>query len=110
MAAGARHTRGRVTASMSPRFFELHDDVQVPGRWHLDTPTDAQGHPLVNDWQLKQGTPVSIQGRLRVPIEILGRPLDFTEAGLRIPVVHVRVAAISARTSSGPSRNSGPRA
>jgi hypothetical protein len=78
---------------MSQRFFELHDDVQVPGRWHLDMPTDAQGNTL-NDWQFKQGAPVSIQGRLRIPIEAAGRPLDFTEAGLRIPVVHVRVAAL----------------
>jgi hypothetical protein len=39
---------------------------------------------------------VSIEGRLRVPVEIEGRPLDFTEAGLGIAVIHVRVASVLA--------------
>lgn len=78
---------------MPKRFFELCDDVEVPHRWHLDTPVDSQGRK-VNDWEFKKGMPVNIGGRLRIPIEITGRPLDFTEAGVMVPVVHVKVASV----------------
>lgn len=33
---------------------------------------------------------------MRVPVEIAGRPLDFTEAGLGIPVVHIKLASMLA--------------
>ncbi|MDY7227326.1 imm11 family protein [Hyalangium rubrum] len=78
---------------MAQRFFKLADDVYVPNRWHLDTPVDAQGRE-VHDWDFKRGTPVHVEGRLKVPIEIAGSPLDFSEAGLSIPVVHVKVASV----------------
>jgi hypothetical protein len=79
---------------MLRRFFELHDDVQVPGRWHLDAPTDSRGREVKDPDRFRQGTPVHVKGRLRIPVEEPGCPLDFTEAGLRIPVVHVRVAML----------------
>lgn len=37
---------------------------------------------------------MSIEGRLRVPIEHAGKALDFSLAGLSVPVVHVRAANI----------------
>ncbi|MDC0711208.1 hypothetical protein POL68_22250 [Stigmatella sp. ncwal1] len=80
---------------MLKRFFKLTDDVSVPHRWDLDTPTDAQGRQ-VDDRQFTRGTPVHTTERLRIPIEIVGTPLDFTEAGVGLPVVHVRVASIFA--------------
>jgi hypothetical protein len=80
---------------MSKRFFELADNVNVPHRWDLDTPTDQQGLK-VDDGQFTFGVPVLLKERLRVPVEIEGRPLDFTEAGIMIPVVHVRVASMFA--------------
>jgi hypothetical protein len=78
---------------MAQRFFDLADDVYIPKRWHLDTPVDGHGEKVF-DWDFKQGTAVHVEGRLRIPIETAGRPLDFTEAGIRIPVVHVRVASM----------------
>jgi len=78
---------------MPKRFFRLADDVYVPHRWHLDTPTDSQGRQ-VDDGQFSLGAPVRVTERLRIPVEIEGQPLDFTEAGIGIPVVHVRVASI----------------
>lgn len=81
---------------MPQRFFELYDDVYIPGRWHLDSPADAQGRELEDSWLFTRGTAVSVQGRLRVPIEHEGHPLGFTLAGLSIPVVHVRAATIFA--------------
>ncbi|WP_044191411.1 imm11 family protein [Hyalangium minutum] len=80
---------------MSQRFFELADDVNVPHRWHLDMPTDSHTKQ-VDDGQFRIGVPVHVKERLRIPVEIAGKPLDFTEAGIRIPVVHVRVASIFA--------------
>jgi hypothetical protein len=80
---------------MPQRFFELSDDVELPLRWHLALPRDSHGQKL-DDWQFRLGAPVHIKDRLRVPIESAGKPLDFTEAGVRLPVVHVRVAAIFA--------------
>jgi uncharacterized protein DUF1629 len=78
---------------MPQRFFQLHDDVSVPCRWHLDTPVDSKGRE-VNDWSFKTGKSLRIKGRLKIPVEIAGRPLDFSEAGLMVPVVHVKVAAV----------------
>jgi hypothetical protein len=81
---------------MPQRFFKLADDVNVPYRWDLDTPTDSQGRQ-VDDRQFRFGTPVHITERLRIPVEIAGKPLDFTEAGVGLPVVHVRVASLFAQ-------------
>jgi len=78
---------------MSRRFFELADDVSVPHRWDLETPADSQGLK-VDDGQFKLGAAVHIKERLRIAVEIAGTPLDFTEAGTSIPVVHVRVASM----------------
>jgi hypothetical protein len=78
---------------MSQRFFKLHDDVYVPHRWHLTSPSDSQGRE-VNDWEFKKGTPLNITDRLRITMEISGRPLDFSEAGVMVPVVHVKVASV----------------
>jgi hypothetical protein len=80
---------------MPKRFFELADDVNVPHRWHLAMPRDRHGLK-VDDGQFMRGEPVHIKDRLRIPIEIAGNPLDFTEAGISIPVVHVRVASMFA--------------
>jgi len=78
---------------MPQRFFRLSDDVDVPHRWHLAMPRDRQGLK-VDDGQFRLGLPVSTAGRLRIPVEIAGKPLDYTEAGIMVPVVHVRVAAM----------------
>jgi hypothetical protein len=80
---------------MPKRLFRLADDVYVPHRWHLDTPKDSQGRE-VDDRQFSRGTPVHISDRLRIPVEIAGKPLDFTEANVGVPVVHVRVASLFA--------------
>ncbi|MDC0711765.1 hypothetical protein POL68_25070 [Stigmatella sp. ncwal1] len=85
---------------MAQRFFKLADDVYVPRRWHLATPIDSHGHK-VHDWDFKRGTHVHVEGRLKIPLQIAGRPLDFTEAGVRVPVVHVKVASLLAERAPG---------
>jgi hypothetical protein len=80
---------------MPKRFFRLADNVYIPHRWDLGTPTDSDGQK-VDDSMFWSGAPVHIQGRLRIPVEIAGKALDYTEAGINIPVVHVRVASLFA--------------
>ncbi|WP_309890881.1 imm11 family protein [Archangium sp.] len=85
---------------MSQRFFKLADDVYVPHRWHLATPIDSQGRKVF-DWDFTRGTPVHLEGRLKIPTKIEGRSLDFSEAGLGIGVVHVKVASMLAERAPG---------
>jgi hypothetical protein len=85
---------------MAKRFFDLADDVYVPHRWHLASPIDRQGRK-VQDWDFKRGTPVQGEDRLKIPVKIAGNPLDFSEAGLRVPVVHVKVASLLAERAPG---------
>jgi len=85
---------------MAQRFFDLADDVYAPHRWHLATPINSLGRK-VQDWDFKRGAPVHVEGRLKIPIKIVGKPLDFSEAGLRVPVVHVKVASVLAERAPG---------
>jgi hypothetical protein len=86
---------------MLQRYFELHDDVNVPRRWHLKNPADAEGRELDDPWQFTSGKLLQLSGRLRIPVEHAGRPLDFSEAGLGIPVVHVKVASLFSELAPG---------
>jgi hypothetical protein len=38
--------------------------------------------------------PLQVKERPKIPVEEAGRPLDFSEAGLGTPVVHVKVASV----------------
>jgi len=80
---------------MALRYFELFDDVSVPGRWELNDPTDQSGREVANPWMFRKGEPVQFEERLRVPLTRPGRPLDFSMAGIGVtPVIHAKVAAI----------------
>lgn len=81
---------------MPKRYFDLADDMTVPGRWSLGLPTDLQSRQVDDPWAFTDGTPMPTPGGLRIPINVPGRVLDFTRAGLCIPVVHARVAAVFA--------------
>ncbi|NTX54680.1 hypothetical protein FJV41_11625 [Myxococcus llanfairpwllgwyngyllgogerychwyrndrobwllllantysiliogogogochensis] len=78
---------------MPKRYFRLTDDVAVPGRWHLRSPTDSSGQE-VDPWRFTNGTPIPEPGRLQLPVARAGKALDFTLTGLAIPVVHIRVASV----------------
>ncbi|MFP2932108.1 imm11 family protein [Pyxidicoccus sp. 3LG] len=80
---------------MAYRYFRLTDDAHVPGRWHLRSPRDAAGVE-VDPWPFSRGVPISLPGRLNVPIDRAGTPLDFSLTGLAVPIVHVRVARLLA--------------
>ncbi len=80
---------------MPMRYFDLHDDVHVPGRWELGVPVNQQGREIADPWMFRQGVPVHIEERLRVPLKATGKPLDFSLAGIGVtPVVSAKVASL----------------
>ncbi|WP_163786113.1 imm11 family protein [Myxococcus vastator] len=82
---------------MAKRFFDLADDMELQGRWLLGDPTTSQGQEVDDPWQFTDGCPVQVEARLKIPIDHLGRPLDFSLAGVGVtPIVHKRVAHIFA--------------
>ncbi len=83
---------------MPMRYFELLDDVELPGRWELGDPTDENGREVSNPWMFRKGEPIQVEERLRVPLDRPGKPLDFSTAGVGVtPVVHARMASILTR-------------
>ena len=79
---------------MAKRYFRLLDDLHIPGRWELDDPVDLRGQEL-RTWLLARGESAHVEGRIRIPIYVPGRPLDFSLlAGAPIPVVRARVAVV----------------
>jgi hypothetical protein len=60
---------------------------------------DGQGHK-VDCWDFTKGTPVHLEARLRIPVERVGRPLDYSEAGVMVPVVHVKAASVFTEMAS----------
>lgn len=86
---------------MPMRYFELLDDVDFPGRWELGDPTDENGREVSNPWMFRKGEPVDVEGRLKVPLDRSGIPLDFSTAGIGLaPVVHARMASILTQLAS----------
>jgi hypothetical protein len=85
---------------MAKPYFDLFEDVHIPGRWHLDEPMDQQGQQLGTS-QFRRGEPAHVEGRLRIPFYSPGKALDFSLAGTSVPVVHARVAAVFAELAPG---------
>ncbi len=79
---------------MPRRYFDLHDDMTVPGRWVLGTPTDAQGREVDDPWMFYRGQRLPDPGPLKLPIDVPGKALDFSQAAFAAPVVHGRVASL----------------
>ncbi|AKF84451.1 hypothetical protein SAMN05443572_114108 [Myxococcus fulvus] len=86
---------------MLRRFFELHDDVALPERWHLADPLGQEGPRPGDVWRYTEGLPVQVGRGLRIPVEVPGRPLDFSLAGMSVPVVHVRLAPVFLERAPG---------
>jgi hypothetical protein len=82
---------------MPVRYFDLFDDVSIPGRWELGDPVDQSGREVNNPWMFRKGVPVHVDGRLKLPLDRQGKPLDFSLAGVGVtPVVHAKVATLLA--------------
>jgi hypothetical protein len=84
--------------AMAKRYFKLSDDVHVSGRWELGAPLD-QGGQKVWTWLFMRGEPFALTARLRVPLSRPGKPLEFSEAGAAVPIVHEKVRSILTRVA-----------
>jgi hypothetical protein len=82
--------------NMPKRYFDLGPDMTVPGMWSLGMFADAQGREVDDPWIFNKGRPIPNPGRLKLPVIIQGRAMDFTYAGIATPVVHLRVANLLA--------------
>jgi hypothetical protein len=81
---------------MSERYFELEQNLYIPGRWYPDDPVDAQGDE-VDPWMFRAGQPVVLTAELKVPLYRPGNPVDFSATGVGVtPLVHSKVASVFA--------------
>ncbi|WP_257463606.1 imm11 family protein [Archangium lipolyticum] len=78
------------------RYYDLFDNMYVPGRWHLRTPVDSQGE-WIDTWQFNEGRVLEFQGPIRFPVKPAGITLEFTLSSFGIPVVHRRVVSLFER-------------
>jgi hypothetical protein len=76
------------------RYFDLFDDMTIPGRWLLGTPTNVQGQKVDDPWMFQRGERLPDLGPLKIPVTVPGRALDFSRAAFGVPVVHARVASV----------------
>lgn len=82
--------------NMPKRYFDLGPDMTVPGLWSLGMFADARGRELEDPWIFNKGRRIPHPGRLKLPLMIPGRALDFSYGGIATPVVHIRVASVFA--------------
>jgi uncharacterized protein DUF1629 len=82
--------------SAQTRYFEMMDDVYIPGRWYVDSPRDDQGRELI-PYQFRRGRILGWEKPLFLPIHIPGRTLDFTQTGLGFIVVSGRFISLCER-------------
>ena len=78
------------------RYFDLTDDMRDPGRWLLGDAVDESGQEI-NPWQFGKGLSLDLKGTPRFAQYHPGHALDFSLAGVGVPVVHGRVAAVFER-------------
>lgn len=75
------------------KYFDLYDDMRSPERWVLGSPVDGNGQKI-DPWQFGKGRSLDLRGPLRFFQSYPGNALDFSLAGLGIPVVSRRTAAL----------------
>jgi hypothetical protein len=81
---------------MPKRYFELEQDLYIPGRWYPDSPVDEEGQEA-DVWMFRGGAPVVLETRLRVPLYRPGKPVDFSMTSIGVtPLLHPRIAAVFA--------------
>ncbi|WNG32903.1 hypothetical protein F0U61_04185 [Archangium violaceum] len=79
-----------------PRYYDLRDARQHPGRWHLGGPVDERGEDI-NPWQFFKGRRLELECVPLLPLDVPGHELDFSWAAFSIPVVHGRFVRLFER-------------
>jgi hypothetical protein len=82
------------------KYYDLFDDVYIPGRWHLEMPLHEQEgeEELFDVWRFKEGRVLNIERPIRISVKPAGVALEFSHA-LGVPIVHRRVVALFKRLS-----------
>ncbi|MFY0568557.1 imm11 family protein [Archangium lansingense] len=80
--------------SAPPRYFELLDEMSVPGRWVVYQKDIDEHGRQVDPWQFKRGTLLQVEGRPMLGIAHPGIPLDFSLTELATPVVTGRFVSL----------------
>lgn len=75
------------------KYFDLFDDMSIPGRWALRSPVDERGQ-RIDPWQFDEGRPLYLEGMPTLPLARPGRALDFTSTGHAVPIVSEKVAGL----------------
>ncbi|HYO70254.1 MAG TPA: DUF1629 domain-containing protein [Archangium sp.] len=81
------------------KYYELYDDVYIPGRWHLRMPLYNEGggeDDFFDVWQFKEGRVLDFKRLIRLSMKPAGVALEFSES-LGGPVVHRRVVSLFER-------------
>ncbi|WP_164021521.1 imm11 family protein [Pyxidicoccus trucidator] len=82
---------------MPVRYFDLHQNLYIPGRWYPDEPTDLHGQEIDDIWQFAEGHPVEFREPLRIPLYRSGRAVDFSLTPVGVtPIIHPKVASVFA--------------
>jgi hypothetical protein len=77
-------------------FFQIDDDVELPGRWHLSHPKNHLGE-WVDPASFEEGQIVAAPGLLRIAIFQRGTPLDLTLAEQFLPIANARTVELLTR-------------
>ncbi|HYO58276.1 imm11 family protein [Archangium sp.] len=86
-----------MTAQM--KYYEIYDNVYIPGRWHLRMPLFKESEEdgeLFDTYRFNEGRVLEIERPIRLSMKPSGVALDFSEA-MGIPIVHRRVVALFER-------------
>jgi hypothetical protein len=75
------------------KYYDLLDDTQLPGRWQLGAPLDAEENEI-DPWQFKKGRVLELGCVPRFTLDLPGYPLDFSLAAFSIPIVHSRLVSL----------------
>lgn len=78
--------------SGSPQYFDLWDDMLIQGRWLLGSP-HQQGE-RIDHGQFLDGRRLPPLGPLTFPVQLAGRPLDYTMADYGVPIVSEACAEV----------------
>ncbi|MFP2907282.1 imm11 family protein [Pyxidicoccus sp. 3LFB2] len=83
------------------QYFELDQDLYIPGRWYPGCPVDGRGEKA-GSWIFTRGRFASVQEPLKVGFSVPGTPLDFSlaDAGT-VPIVHPKVAEVFTSLAPG---------
>ncbi|MFY0568556.1 imm11 family protein [Archangium lansingense] len=78
-------------------YFDLWDDLYVPGRWHLSAPDVDEHGREIDPWQFKDGEVIKLESAPLLHMVRPGRALDFSLTGLTVPLVNDRVVSLFER-------------